>query len=63
MADQEYTVMRPHIGDIEYLEGSTRTARLSDVAHLVASGCLIEKKVEPVHLNKAVRPKAEKPAK
>ena len=53
MAEKEFTVVRPHIGDKDYNTGDTRIADANDVAHLVASGCLIEKKVEAATENKA----------
>lgn len=37
-----YKVLRQHIGDREYLPGDMRTAKPTDVAHLVKAGVLSE---------------------
>ena len=42
MAEKEYKVARPHIGDKDYAVGDTRTANPAEVAHLVANGVLID---------------------
>ena len=55
MAD--YIVNRQHYGDQLYNIGDTRTARESDVAHLVEKGVLTAK------AERTVKNKAEKPAK
>lgn len=55
---QNYTVIRAHWGDKEYKVGDTRTARASDVAHLIGK-CLVKaaektaNKAEPKLQNKA----------
>ena len=44
----KYVVTRQHYGDRLYSAGQEREARPSEVAHLVASGVLVEKAAEPV---------------
>ena len=66
----EYKVKRPHQGDKWYDVGDTRDAKPNSVAHLVASGTLVEpsddegETSEPTVENKAATPasnKAQKP--
>ncbi len=57
----KYTALRAHQGDKWYAEGDEREASPSDVAHLVASGTLVEKKAAPVN-NKAEPPVKNKSA-
>lgn len=42
----EYTVLREHLGDRQYMPGDKREAAPAEVAHLVRAGVLIEAKVE-----------------
>ena len=56
MADQKYRVVRPHLGDKEYVEGDTRTADPRDVAHLVPQV------LEPIAAPKPASKPAAKPA-
>lgn len=58
---QTYTVIRAHWGDKEYKVGDTRTARESDVAHLIGR-CLEVQAEDPVEAEKMAAPVKDKAA-
>lgn len=53
MVKQTYKVLRPHIGDRNYLPGDERTADAAEVQHLVKNGVLEAAKAEDAPKNKA----------
>ena len=53
MTKTTYIVLRQHYGDKPYAAGDEREANPRDVAHLVSSGVLAEKKAKAKAKNKA----------